>query len=266
MDFRRFRGTDSLPHLPGPRGRGQLRARARAAAAGERRARHRQDAARRGHRRGARPAAHPLAVKSHHPRAGRPLRLRHRAAPLRLALRRRRREGHPPLHQARARWAQAFAAPRARGAADRRGRQGRPRVPQRPAPRARPDALPRHRDRRRDRRARAPGRGHHLATTRRSCPTRSCAAACSTSSSSPISELMRAHRARAPPGPRRRAARAGAARRSTSCATSPGCASGPSTSELIDWIAVLRRAGIASVELEAGTALPRRAAQEASRT
>ena len=31
----------------------------------------------------------------------------------------------------------------------------------------------------------AAGRDHHLATTRRSCPTRSCAAASSTSSTSP---------------------------------------------------------------------------------
>ena len=49
------------------------------------------------------PRAHPLARQVDDARAGRPLRLRHRAAPLRRALRRRRRQGHPPLHQARAR-------------------------------------------------------------------------------------------------------------------------------------------------------------------
>ncbi len=91
-EFRRFRGTDTLPHQRGPRGRRQLRARARAAAPRQGRARHRQDAARRGHRRGLRRRAHRLARQEHHPRPGRPLRLRHGAAPLRLALRRRRRQ------------------------------------------------------------------------------------------------------------------------------------------------------------------------------
>ena len=46
---------------------------------------------------------------------------------------------------------QAFAAEQARGAADRRGRQGGPRVPERPAARARPHALLHPRDGRRGR-------------------------------------------------------------------------------------------------------------------
>ena len=51
------------------------------------------------------------------------------------------------------------AAPRA---ADRRGRQGRPRVPERPAARARRDALHGLRDERRGGREAAAGRDHHL--------------------------------------------------------------------------------------------------------
>jgi hypothetical protein len=47
------------------------------------------------------------------------------------------------------------------GAADRRDRQGRHRVPERPAARARPDGVPRLRDRRDGAGAAAAGRGHH---------------------------------------------------------------------------------------------------------
>ena len=103
--FERFTGTDRYLTNEAPRGRGQLRARARAAAAGEGRARHRQDAARRGHRRGARAARSHLAREEHHPRAGRPLRLRHRAAPVRLALRRRRRAATSAATSSSGRWA-----------------------------------------------------------------------------------------------------------------------------------------------------------------
>ena len=73
---------------------------------------------------------------------------------------------------------------RAGGRADRRDRQGRHRVPERPAARARPHGVPRVRDARDDR-ARGIGRwSSSRRTTRRSCPTRSCAAASSTTSAS----------------------------------------------------------------------------------
>ena len=74
---------------------------------------------------------------------------------------------------------------RAGGAADRRDRQGRHRVPERPAARDRPDGVLRLRDAR-ARQGQAPAAGRSSPrTTRRSCPTRSCAAASSTTSSSP---------------------------------------------------------------------------------
>ena len=171
MDLSRakVRTHDRLPPLPRDadlfderraRGRRQLRARARASAPREGRARHGQDPPRRGDRRVAGRRAHRVEREEHDQGARRPLRLRHGAAPLRLALRRRRREGHPPLHQARP--ARPRAEERDAGRpAHRRGRQGRPRVPERSAPRARPHALPRHRDGRRDRREGAPRRRHH---------------------------------------------------------------------------------------------------------
>ena len=73
----------------------------------------------------------------------------------------------------------------ARRAADRRDRQGRHRVPERSAARARRDGV-RTSPRPTRRCARRSGRSSSSRrTTRRSCPTRSCAAACSTTSSSP---------------------------------------------------------------------------------
>ena len=135
--------------------------------------------------------AHSLARQVDDARAGRPLRLRHRAAPLRRPLRRRRRQGHPPLHQARA----DRAAPSSRASASscsstrstRRISSSRtisstssiacasssPRRATRSSPTQRPD-------RRSSRR-----------TTRRSCRTRSCAAASSTSSTSRTRSCMK---------------------------------------------------------------------------
>ena len=125
------------------------------------RAGHRQDAARAPRRRGARHADGLVAHQVDHQGGRRPLRLRHGPAPERRALRRRRRRDIRryiklgPLGR-------AFAAAAAPRAADRRGRQGRPRVPERPAARARRDALHGARDRRRGRRDAAAGRDHHL--------------------------------------------------------------------------------------------------------
>ena len=57
---------------------------------------------------------------------------------------------------------EAFTAPALPGAADRRDRQGRHRIPQRPPPGTRSDGVPRLRDRRDGEGGRAPGGGHHL--------------------------------------------------------------------------------------------------------
>ena len=152
------------------------------------------------------PADH-LARQEHHPRAGGALPLRHGAAAVRLPLRRPRRARHPRVHP------HGCAGPGvpvagARGAADRRDRQGRHRVPQRPAARTRPDAVHRHGDRRRGGR-RAPARRHHHEQrgegTARRVPA---------PMHLPLHRLPRpradgADRRRAPPGPGPRSARAG---------------------------------------------------------
>ena len=75
---------------------------------------------------------------------------------------------------------------RAPRAADRRDRQGRHRVPQRPVAGARPHGVLRLRDRRDHQGHAPPDRASSPPTTRRSCPTPSCAAASSTTSSSPM--------------------------------------------------------------------------------
>ena len=91
---------------------------------------------------------------------------------------------HRALHQAR-RAVGGVRERRARRGADRRDRQGGHRVPQRPAARARPHGVLRLRDARDDQ-GEAPAAGRSSPrTTRRSCPTRSCAAASSTTSASP---------------------------------------------------------------------------------
>src|SRR5438270_770373 len=150
-----------VPHFLGARVGGQLRPGAGAAAARARRAGDREDAARRGHRVRLGLAPDPLAREVHHAGAGRALRLRHGPAPVRLAIRRRRRQGHPALHQARAARAGVRLARPGR-APHRRDRQGRSGVPQRPLARAGPDAVRRHRDGRRGDRARASRDGDHL--------------------------------------------------------------------------------------------------------
>ena len=67
----------------------------------------------------------------------------------------------------------------------------------------------------------------------------------------PDAELMKRIVAGAPPGAGRRRWSSRRWRSSTSCATLTRLRKRPSTSELIDWIAVLEAAGIRSVKLEA---------------
>ena len=99
-------------------------------------------------------------------------------------LRRRARQGHPQLHR-QGRAVAGLHGRAAGGAADRRDRQGRHRVPERPAARARPHGVLRLRDARAGPR-RSTGRWcSSPPTTRRNCRTPSCAAASSTTSSSP---------------------------------------------------------------------------------
>ena len=157
----RFEGTSGLCGDRRPEGRGQRRDHAGAAAAGQGRARHRQDRAGARDRQGARRAADRMARQVDHQGAAGPLRIRRGLAPARQPARRRARHRHPQLHQAR----QAVGRVRRRraaGAADRRDRQGRHRVSQRPAARTRSHGVLRLRDRR-DREGAPPAdRGHHL--------------------------------------------------------------------------------------------------------
>ena len=252
----------ALPHERRARGRGQLRARARAPAARQRRARHRQDAPRRGDRRGARRRAHPLARQEHDARAGRALRLRHGPAPLRLALRRRRRQRHPPLHQAR-------PARARRSRADERVVLLIDEVDK--ADLEFPNDLLHELDRMRFLISetgdeivaqRAAGRRSSPATTRRSCPTRSSAAASSTSSISPTASSCGASCAVHHPDLDDALVDQAARTPSSRSARDARLRKRPSTSELIDWIAALKRAGIGQVKLDEAAALPRRPAQE----
>ena len=106
-------------------------------------------------------AADRMAHQIHDQSAAGPLRIRRGLAPARQPARRRARQGHPQLHQAR----QAVGRLRRRrapGVADRRDRQGRHRVSQRPVAGTRPHGVLCLRDRR-DREGAAPAdRGHHL--------------------------------------------------------------------------------------------------------
>ena len=131
----------------------------------------------------ARAAAARVAHQVHQQGAAGPVRIRCGLAPARFAARRRARSRHPQLH----RQGQALGGLRARAAArgaDRRDRQGRHRIPERSAARARPHGVLRLRD------AAswcAPGTvrsSSSPATTRRSCRTRSCGAASFTTSAS----------------------------------------------------------------------------------
>ena len=106
-------------------------------------------------------AVHRLARQVDDPRAAGPLRIRRRLAPARFAARRPARLRHRQLHPAR----QAVGGlrlARSPGAADRRDRQGRHRIPQRSPARTRPDGVPRLRDRRDGQGAPAADRHHHL--------------------------------------------------------------------------------------------------------
>ena len=95
------------------------------------------------------------------------------------------RVGDRQLHPARQAVGSVHAS-RASGAPHRRDRQGRYRVPQRPPDRTRPDGVPCLRDRRDDPRPSAAPSSSSPRTTRRNCRTRFCAAASSTTSSSPM--------------------------------------------------------------------------------
>ena len=160
-EFHAFRRHQGLCGDRRSQGRGQCRDHAGAAFAGQGRARHRQDRAGAGDRQVDRRAADRVARQVDHQGAAGPLRIRRGVAPARQPARRRPRAGHPQLHQAR-QIVGRLRRRRAPGAADRRDRQGRHRVPQRPAAGTRSHGVLRLRDRR-DREGAPPaGRHHHL--------------------------------------------------------------------------------------------------------
>ena len=108
---------------------------------------------------GARPPADRVAHQIHHQGAAGPVRIRRRLPPARRPARRRPRARHRQLHRPR----QAVGRVRGRRAgrrADRRDRQGRHRVPQRPAAGTRPHAVLRLRNAP-DHRGDAPADRHH---------------------------------------------------------------------------------------------------------
>ena len=144
-----------------PHARGQRGDHARAPAARQGRARHRQDDAGGRGRARARPAAPAVAHQVDDQGAAGPLRIRRRVAAARFAARRRARRRHRALHQAR-RAVGGVRSAGARGRADRRGRQGRHRVSERPAARARPHGVLRLRDAADDPRDAPAARGHHV--------------------------------------------------------------------------------------------------------
>ena len=100
-------------------------------------------------------------IKSHDQGAAGPVRVRRGESPARQPAGRRARQGHPPLHRQGRAVAGLHRRP-AGGAADRRDRQGRHRVPERPAARDRPHGVLRLRDARADQGAASPGGVHHL--------------------------------------------------------------------------------------------------------
>ena len=132
----------------------------------------------------------------------------------------------------------AFTSPQLPGAADRRDRQGRHRIPQRPPPGARSDGVPCLRNRRDGEGGRPAGRGHHL-EQREGAARRL-----------PAPLLLPLHPL---PRPRdddarsstsiSRASRscwsAGRSTSSTRSARCPGLKKKPSTSELLDWLKLL---------------------------
>ena len=180
----RFEGTDTYVATARPDARGQRGARAGASAAHQGRARHRQDAARRGGRARARPAALQWHIKST-TKAQQGLYEYDAVSRLRDSQLGDGRVADIANYIKRGVLWEAFDSATPRGRADRRDRQGRHRVSERPAARARPDGVLRLRDAPDDR-ARGIGRSSSSRrTTRRSCPTRSCAAASSTTSAFP---------------------------------------------------------------------------------
>ncbi len=130
-------------------------------AAGQGRAGHRQDDAGRGSGAGPGHAAAAVAHQVHHQGAAGPVRIRRGEPPARLAAGRREGQGHPQLHR-QGRAVAGLHRRAAGGAADRRDRQGRHRIPERPAARARPHGVLRLRDARTGQ-GQAPAAGvHHL--------------------------------------------------------------------------------------------------------
>ena len=151
---------------PGPDARGERRDHAAAPAARQGRAGNRQDHARGAGRQGARHAAARVAHQVHHQGAAGPVRIRRGEPAARFAAGRRARARHPQLHRQGHAVAGVFRRP-AGGAADRRGGQGRHRIPQRPAARARPHGVLRLRDPRTGQGEAAPDRVHHLEQRKR---------------------------------------------------------------------------------------------------
>jgi MoxR-like ATPase len=116
------------------------------------------------------------------------------------------------------------------------------------------------RDRRRGRGRAAPHRGHHQ--QQREGPARRLPAALRVSLHRlPRAGADEAHRGRAPPG-RRRLLVDQCLEVFYEIRAMTRIRKRPSTSELVDWIAVLQRAGITSGEARPRAALPRRPAQE----
>ena len=129
-------------------------------AAGEGRARHRQDAARGRNRGRAAAAAVPLAHQVDDQGAAGSVRVRRRIALARFAARRREGARHRQLHH-QGPDVGGVRKRGAAGAAGRRDRQGRHRVSERPAARARPDGVLRVRDAPVDQGAAPPDHRHH---------------------------------------------------------------------------------------------------------
>jgi hypothetical protein len=125
---------------PGADECGEHRDGAQKTASHQGRAGHGKDDARRGCGRGAGQKARHLERQVHDEGTGRPVRLRCGAAFIRQPVRHIRRGRYRKVYQARQAWRGVFRR-RAGRAADRRGRQSRPRVPERPSLGARQDGI-----------------------------------------------------------------------------------------------------------------------------
>src|SRR5260221_3936842 len=144
-----------------PHPRRQRSDHAPAPAVGEGRAGYRQDHARRGGCKGARAAAPRMAHQVHHQGAAGPVRIRRGEPPARFPARRPPRARDPQLHRPRHAVA-GVHVPDAGRALDRRDRQGRHRVSQRPFARARPHGVLRVRTPGARQGDAAPHRLHHV--------------------------------------------------------------------------------------------------------